>query len=137
MEKRISETSSFSLLKSKNKSLLMFKSATTRNHTICELIHTLLLFTSQIKDNTRMTQRKIPFYPNPMYPNSDEDAKSDVETKSTSSYCMHTVDMEFRHVIRSTHIDKSIEAKRKVIRMLFVIILEFFVCWTPLHVINT
>ncbi|KAG6459545.1 hypothetical protein O3G_MSEX011443 [Manduca sexta] len=25
----------------------------------------------------------------------------------------------------------------KVIRMLFVIILEFFVCWTPLHVINT
>ncbi|XP_059059975.1 cholecystokinin receptor-like [Achroia grisella] len=59
------------------------------------------------------------------------------ESKSTQSYCMHTVDMEFRHVVRSTHIDKSIEAKRKVIRMLFVIIMEFFVCWTPLHVINT
>ncbi|KAL0839293.1 hypothetical protein ABMA28_016043 [Loxostege sticticalis] len=63
--------------------------------------------------------------------------KSDAETKSTQSYCMHTVDLEFRHAIRSTHIDKSIEAKRKVIRMLFVIILEFFICWTPLHVINT
>ncbi|XP_063823619.1 cholecystokinin receptor type A-like [Ostrinia nubilalis] len=65
------------------------------------------------------------------------DDKSDVETKSTQSYCMHSVDLEFRHAIRSTHIDKSIEAKRKVIRMLFVIILEFFICWTPLHVINT
>ncbi|KAJ0179138.1 hypothetical protein K1T71_004850 [Dendrolimus kikuchii] len=59
------------------------------------------------------------------------------DTKNSQSYCMHTVDVEFRHVVRSTHIDKSIEAKRKVIRMLFVIILEFFVCWTPLHVINT
>ncbi|KPI91097.1 Cholecystokinin receptor [Papilio xuthus] len=56
--------------------------------------------------------------------------------KKEPTYCMHT-DIEFRHVVRSTHIDKSIEAKRKVIRMLFVIILEFFVCWTPLHVINT
>nr|ALM88305.1 neuropeptide receptor A9 [Chilo suppressalis] len=67
----------------------------------------------------------------------EPEEKLDSETKSTHSYCMHTVDLEFRHVIRSTHIDKSIEAKRKVIRMLFVIILEFFVCWTPLHVINT
>ncbi|XP_068628038.1 cholecystokinin receptor-like [Battus philenor] len=56
--------------------------------------------------------------------------------KKEPSYCMHS-ELEFRHVVRSTHIDKSIEAKRKVIRMLFVIILEFFVCWTPLHVINT
>ncbi|XP_075972386.1 cholecystokinin receptor-like [Anticarsia gemmatalis] len=60
------------------------------------------------------------------------------KSPATQSYCMHTaVDFEFRHVVRSTHIDKSIEAKRKVIRMLFVIILEFFVCWAPLHVINT
>ncbi|XP_047546087.1 cholecystokinin receptor type A-like [Vanessa atalanta] len=56
--------------------------------------------------------------------------------KKTQNCCIHT-EFEFRHVVRSTHIDKSIEAKRKVIRMLFVIILEFFVCWTPLHVINT
>ncbi|GLV37145.1 Cholecystokinin-like receptor at 17D1 [Carabus blaptoides fortunei] len=33
--------------------------------------------------------------------------------------------------------DKSIEAKRKVIRMLFVVVAEFFVCWAPLHVLNT
>ncbi|XP_045492261.1 cholecystokinin receptor-like [Colias croceus] len=59
-----------------------------------------------------------------------------LEAEKKQAYCMHA-DLEFRHVVRSTHIDKSIEAKRKVIRMLFVIILEFFVCWTPLHVINT
>ncbi|CAL7951301.1 unnamed protein product [Xylocopa violacea] len=42
-----------------------------------------------------------------------------------------------QHVIRSNYVGKSIEAKKKVIRMLFVIVLEFFVCWAPLHVINT
>ncbi|XP_023289891.1 cholecystokinin receptor type A [Orussus abietinus] len=42
-----------------------------------------------------------------------------------------------RHAVRSTYMDRSIEAKKKVIRMLFVVVLEFFVCWAPLHVINT
>ncbi|XP_029710630.1 octopamine receptor 2 [Aedes albopictus] len=42
-----------------------------------------------------------------------------------------------RHAIRSNYMDKSIEAKKKVIRMLFVIIVEFFVCWAPLHILNT
>lgn len=41
--------------------------------------------------------------------------------------------------IRSTYTGKSIESKKKVIRMLFVLVAEFFICWTPLHilVINT
>ncbi|XP_032664503.1 cholecystokinin receptor-like isoform X2 [Odontomachus brunneus] len=42
-----------------------------------------------------------------------------------------------QHIIRSNYMGKSIEAKKKVIRMLFVIVLEFFVCWAPLHIINT
>ncbi|XP_078046817.1 cholecystokinin receptor type A [Augochlora pura] len=42
-----------------------------------------------------------------------------------------------QHAIRSNYMGKSIEAKKKVIRMLFVIVLEFFICWAPLHVINT
>ncbi|XP_011138010.1 cholecystokinin receptor [Harpegnathos saltator] len=42
-----------------------------------------------------------------------------------------------QHMIRSNYMGKSIEAKKKVIRMLFVIVLEFFVCWAPLHIINT
>ncbi|KAJ8726771.1 hypothetical protein PYW08_015168 [Mythimna loreyi] len=43
----------------------------------------------------------------------DSEQRLDVDNTSTQSYCMHTVDLEFRHVVRSTHIDKSIEAKRK------------------------
>lgn len=35
--------------------------------------------------------------------------------------------------IRSTYTGKSIESKKKVIRMLFVLVAEFFLCWTPLH----
>jgi len=42
-----------------------------------------------------------------------------------------------RYGVRQTYTDKSIWAKKKIIRMLFVIVLEFFVCWTPLYVINT
>ncbi|XP_067212570.1 cholecystokinin receptor type A-like isoform X2 [Linepithema humile] len=48
-----------------------------------------------------------------------------------------TCPLNRQHVIRSNYMGKSIEAKKKVIRMLFVIVLEFFVCWAPLHVINT
>lgn len=39
--------------------------------------------------------------------------------------------------VRSTYTDKTIWAKKKVIRMLFVIVFEFFLCWAPLYVINT
>ncbi|CAK1551558.1 unnamed protein product [Leptosia nina] len=67
-----------------------------------------------------------------LQPNTMENEARESEKKQ---YCLRN--QEFSHVVRSTHIDKSIEAKRKVIRMLFVIILEFFVCWTPLHAINT
>ncbi|XP_071524971.1 cholecystokinin receptor type A-like isoform X3 [Panulirus ornatus] len=38
--------------------------------------------------------------------------------------------------LRSTHLEKSIEAKRHVIKMLFVVVLEFFICWTPIFVVN-
>ncbi|XP_075213710.1 uncharacterized protein LOC142319921 [Lycorma delicatula] len=51
------------------------------------------------------------------------------ETESTYTFT--------RHAIRSNYMDKSIEAKKKVIRMLFVVIGEFFICWAPLHILNT
>ena len=38
--------------------------------------------------------------------------------------------------LRSTHSEKSILAKKRVIRMLFVVVLEFFVCWTPIFIVN-
>lgn len=33
--------------------------------------------------------------------------------------------------------EKSLLNKKRVIKMLFVVVLEFFICWTPLYVINT
>lgn len=32
---------------------------------------------------------------------------------------------------------KHLQNRRRVIKMLFVVVLEFFLCWTPLYVINT
>lgn len=32
---------------------------------------------------------------------------------------------------------KSLLNKRRVIKMLFVVVIEFFICWTPLYIINT
>jgi 7 transmembrane receptor (rhodopsin family) len=34
-------------------------------------------------------------------------------------------------------VEKSLLNKKRVIKMLFVVVLEFFICWTPLYVINT
>lgn len=41
------------------------------------------------------------------------------------------------HLIRSNNHGKNLLAKKRVIRMLFVVVVEFFICWTPLFVINT
>ena len=38
--------------------------------------------------------------------------------------------------VRSTHLEKSILAKKRVIRMLFVVVFEFFICWTPIFIVN-
>lgn len=32
---------------------------------------------------------------------------------------------------------RSLMNKRRVIKMLFVVVIEFFICWTPLYTINT
>ena len=36
-----------------------------------------------------------------------------------------------------TNTEKSLQNKKRVIKMLFVVVLEFFISWTPLYVINT
>ena len=41
------------------------------------------------------------------------------------------------HPIRNHNAERSIQSKRKVIQMLFVIVLEFFVCWVPLWVLES
>lgn len=42
----------------------------------------------------------------------------------------------FFHFCR-TNTGKSLQNKKRVIQMLFVVVLEFFICWTPLYIINT
>ena len=39
--------------------------------------------------------------------------------------------------LRHSNAERSLASKRRVIKMLFVVVLEFFVCWTPVYVINT
>lgn len=43
----------------------------------------------------------------------------------------------FRFFRCRTNTEKSLQNKKRVIKMLFVVVLEFFICWTPLYVINT
>ncbi|WAQ99490.1 CCKAR-like protein [Mya arenaria] len=40
-------------------------------------------------------------------------------------------------IIRQSNQEKSREAKLRVVRMLFVLVIEFFVCWTPLYTVQT
>ncbi|RZC41466.1 cholecystokinin receptor, partial [Asbolus verrucosus] len=39
--------------------------------------------------------------------------------------------------LRRTNAERSLLNKKRVIKMLFAVVLEFFLCWTPLYVINT
>ncbi|XP_062549887.1 uncharacterized protein LOC134214542 [Armigeres subalbatus] len=70
---------------------------------------------------------------------------SSEKTMATVSAALSSVDRQvlsiassfLGHAIRSNYMDKSIKAKKKVIRMLLVIIMEFVVSWAPLHILNT
>lgn len=39
--------------------------------------------------------------------------------------------------MRRNNIEQGIVQKKRVIKMLFVVVLEFFICWTPLYTVNT
>ncbi|KAK9695685.1 7 transmembrane receptor (rhodopsin family) [Popillia japonica] len=39
--------------------------------------------------------------------------------------------------LRRTNAERSLQNKKRVIKMLFAVVLEFFICWTPLYIINT
>ena len=39
--------------------------------------------------------------------------------------------------LRHSNIRNSIANRKRVIKMLFVVVLEYFICWTPLYVVST
>ncbi|XP_013418687.1 cholecystokinin receptor isoform X2 [Lingula anatina] len=61
----------------------------------------------------------------------------DDEVTTNGNTCSHKR-MDFEHsAVRRSNAEKSLAAKKRVIRMLFVIVLEFFICWTPLYALYT
>ncbi|KAL5277426.1 CCKAR family protein [Megaselia abdita] len=42
-----------------------------------------------------------------------------------------------KHGLRRTNVEKSLQNKKRVIKMLFAVVLEFFICWTPVYIMNT
>lgn len=43
----------------------------------------------------------------------------------------------FKRIIRRNNFDKILMTKKRIIKMLFVVVMEFFICWTPLYLFNT
>uniref|UniRef100_A0A1I8NW54 G-protein coupled receptors family 1 profile domain-containing protein n=1 Tax=Stomoxys calcitrans TaxID=35570 RepID=A0A1I8NW54_STOCA len=69
------------------------------------------------------------------YGNSEYYGKSDTGKKlfTSSKRNLRSSDS----VLRRNNIAKNLESKKRVVKMLSVLVLEFFICWTPLYVINT
>ena len=40
-------------------------------------------------------------------------------------------------ILRHSNAEHCLKTKRRVLKMLIVVVLEFFICWTPLYVVNT
>ncbi|XP_034123496.1 cholecystokinin receptor type A [Drosophila guanche] len=58
--------------------------------------------------------------------------------KSLSQPSLRITEAGLRSIVpRRSNESKSLESKKRVVKMLFVLVLEFFICWTPLYVINT
>nr|CAD7569914.1 unnamed protein product [Timema californicum] len=62
---------------------------------------------------------------------------------SSSSEAFKSHRVTFSHVhpdtsgLRRSNTEKALTKKKRVVKMLFAVVLEFFICWTPLYVINT
>ncbi|XP_022258236.1 cholecystokinin receptor type A-like [Limulus polyphemus] len=69
--------------------------------------------------------------------------RTDPNSPSSSSSCVLTTDRQTTReaniisVQAVTNPDRSLSQKRRVIKMLFVVVLEFFLCWSPIYVLNT
>lgn len=75
---------------------------------------------------------------------TEDDIDSDDETRigngnisSTSAETHHRSRKHQIARIRQSNTERSLQAKKRVIKMLFVVVLEFFVFWTPMYIMNT
>lgn len=41
------------------------------------------------------------------------------------------------NLLRRTNTERALINKKRVVKMLCAVVLEFFICWTPLYIINT
>ncbi|KAI0232513.1 Cholecystokinin receptor [Lamellibrachia satsuma] len=51
--------------------------------------------------------------------------------------CRTRRSLDKRYYMRHSNAEKNLVAKKRVIKMLFVLVLEFFICWTPLYALQT
>lgn len=56
---------------------------------------------------------------------------------SNSSTATRDGSMRHQNYLRRTNAERSLLNKKRVIKMLLAVVLEFFICWTPLYTINT
>lgn len=63
--------------------------------------------------------------------------KSSLMSSPTSTACEDYSSDVSGPNIRRNNIEQGILQKKRVIKMLFVVVLEFFICWTPLYAVNT
>lgn len=62
---------------------------------------------------------------------------SDMEDVNKPRKSSSKVRFATRTGMRQTNTEKSRAAKKRVIKMLFAVVLEFFICWTPLFFLQT
>ncbi|XP_055843098.1 cholecystokinin receptor-like isoform X2 [Episyrphus balteatus] len=64
-------------------------------------------------------------------------ANNCVQTPNNTTFKEFSYSTRRKQGLRRTNIEKSLQNKKRVIKMLFMVVLEFFICWTPLYTINT
>lgn len=63
--------------------------------------------------------------------------KTSLTSSPTSTTCGGYPSNISGPIMRRNNIEQGIVQKKRVIKMLFVVVLEFFICWTPLYTVNT
>ncbi|XP_055617201.1 cholecystokinin receptor type A-like isoform X2 [Toxorhynchites rutilus septentrionalis] len=80
-------------------------------------------------EHTHQWTQRVCYYRNNIH-------SSSLGTKPITGICREPIRMK-NPALRKSNMEKTLMNKKRIIKMLFVVVLEFFLCWTPLYVINT